>query len=265
MTESDGLDDWVIVSRDMLSYSVPPEPPAISFFAKVKLAITRKGPETTTPRVVEVAKTAVTTTPVLPPKSWFESSFLQYATLTGEDSGTGPTKFITGSGLAKFFDDIRVPLDTADAVVLCYSLHCTRPFTITAEEYAALQGVTTCNQVTNMIPPWRAKILASPAERKSFFLFCFGFFRDEATSVAVSWETAVSVWQSVVPLLFPKYPLAQLICFTSVTYKKPITKDVWRGVFELMTIHPTGDFKTFDESSAWPTFVDDLIADAKKC
>ena len=258
-------DEWGMVACDV----VAPEAP-LSKWEKVKQAIMKKRPS---PAAVASKPPPAPPSPLFRATSdgwitWSELSFLQYATLTGKDSGTGPAKVITGSGLAKFFEDIHVASDSLDAIVVCYSLHCSRPLTITEEEYQVLQGLTGCHEVTKMIPKWRRNILTTNVQMRSFFLFCFMLLREEVRrkcatgTVILSHETARS-WGSVIPFLFLQFPVAVLLSFTN-SYQKPITSDSWRGVFDLMTAHPSGDFTAFThEGSAWPPFVDEFVKEAQ--
>jgi hypothetical protein len=223
---------------------------------------TRPAPPTSRPeptvKVVEAVKT-VAPPPVV---GTLEHSFHQYSTLTAQDMGLENNKtspYITGSGLSKFFEDIKVPLDSNDALIVCFMMKAnTKPFTITEAEFMSLRSTLNLSSVQSIpskLSEWRGNL-----DKKAFFTFCFMFFRDTEVATVLPVDTAVSVWQTILPVLYKNFPVQSLVAFSSTIYKKPITKDVWRGIYELIEKHPGGDFSTFDDSMAWPIFVDEYVA-----
>jgi len=191
-----------------------------------------------------------------------DPNFLKYATLTGQDTGSGPTNYIGGSGFGKFFEDIKVNIESVEALILCYKLGCTKPFSIQEAEYRTLSslGCPTLESIPKKAVEWKKALCNNPTETKSFFLFCFSFFREAENAIVLQAETAVALWECLVPVFFPSFPLDSLRNYTTTVYKRAINKDTWRGMFDCMKAYPTGNFDAFDGvSGAWPTFVDQFV------
>lgn len=196
------------------------------------------------------------------------TSFQKYAGITSADiQGNPAVDYIAGSGLAALFEDLKIPTESVDAVIVCCMLQCSRPFTITKTEFIdglCALGVTQIDQILKKLPEWKTKIKGDPAAVKAFFTFNFAFFRETETAPVITNETASSVLETLLPAYFPRFPRDKLNKYLVNTFKKNITKDIWRGIFEMLVAHPDGNFSTFDETSAWPGFVDDFVSAIKE-
>jgi len=132
-------------------------------------------------------------------------------------------------------------------------------FTLTKESFCAGMASLGCSdldQLKSLVPGLRAEMARMPREQfRMYYYWCYDFIRDASVRVLPA-EAACAYWRIV---LTRRYKYLSLWCeYVETIYKKGITKDVWRQLYDFACVENLTE--GYDSSGAWPTLMDDFVA-----
>lgn len=193
----------------------------------------------------------------------FESEFER---LKGLDTSTEHGTDVLGpKGLQTLCQELGIAVNDFDMYVLAWRLGASQSYTITRAEWSHAgysHKIEHIAQLRTLLTSWRATVKQEEPAYQDMYNSTYDFIRGDEEKL-LPLEKAVKAWT----VLFPDHEgrfkrLGMWIQWVTTEYKRPITRDLWRQLYEFSK--KIRELETYDPNDKWPSALDDFVEWAKE-
>ncbi|KAG7395711.1 Scaffold-type E3 ligase [Phytophthora boehmeriae] len=167
---------------------------------------------------------------------------------------------INEEGILKFCEDIGVDPQDVVVLVIAWKMGAAYMCAFTRKEWAKGMEAMDCDSVAKLkakIPQLREAI-ASDAEFKKFYSFCFGFSKEPGQK-SLSIDIATAMWELLLSARYEKLTKSWLSFLAEKNPVKGVTRDTWDLLIDFF-VKVNESYDNYDENEAWPVLIDDYMA-----
>eukprot|EP01060_Flectonema_neradi_P011648 TRINITY_DN1868_c3_g1_i1.p1 TRINITY_DN1868_c3_g1~~TRINITY_DN1868_c3_g1_i1.p1 ORF type:complete len:285 (+),score=30.03 TRINITY_DN1868_c3_g1_i1:45-899(+) len=166
---------------------------------------------------------------------------------------------IQGEGLMTLCSELSISIDDVSLLLLACRIQAAEPFKIgRTEMIVALRslGIDSVKKLKSAITQWKNE-LSNDRSFKYFYWFAFDWTREENSRVMQN-EAAIESWKTLLSTRCGKFPLDLWCEFVSSQYKKAISKDAWKSLWDFMQTSAP-DLSNYSEDEGWPVLMDEFV------
>ena len=188
----------------------------------------------------------------------------EFDRLKGMDKLEEGVDAIGPKGLQALCADIGVTYNDFDMYVVVWKLGATQSYCITRSEW--LHGAYTHKlehpqHIRGKLSEWRSEVRNEEPRFTEMYYLLYDFIRGEQEKLLPQ-DKAIKAWQVLLPEPIPFAFLSLWVQWVTLEYKRDITRDVWRQVWEFA--RKIKNLESYDSNDKWPTALDDFVEWAKE-
>jgi DCN1-like protein 1/2 len=190
-------------------------------------------------------------------RSDIEQAFDKLRQLDKLDEGTDA---IGPKGIQQLCVEMGIPHGELDMYVMVWKLGATQSGCVTRSEWnhsTYIHKIEHLGMLKSSIPQWRNAVKDDESMFTEMYFHLYDFIRGDDEKLLAS-EKALKAWQVLLPEN-ERFPLlSQWALWVATEYKRSITRDVWRQLWEFGKRYK-GNLASYDPNEKWPTALDDFV------
>jgi len=164
-------------------------------------------------------------------------------------------------GMIQFFKDISVNPDGHETLVISWLLSCSEIGLIQRKEFVegfSSQGCSSIGEIKGVIKG-RVNSLGTETQFRQFYKWVFQHVKEDEKKKTIPTNLATQLWKIVLGSKQKELVLLEkwLIWCEKAEDFKVVNRDVWEQVYDFL--RETKDVKSYDDSGAWPSQVDEFM------
>ena len=184
---------------------------------------------------------------------------LEFDNLKAMDKLEEGVDAIGPKGLQKLCNELGIQYNELDMYVVVWKLGATQSYCITRSEW--LHGVYSWDiehmgKMKTVSADWRKKVKEDEAAFTEMYYSLYDFIRGEDEKLLPQ-EKAIKAWNVLLPEPSPFAFLTLWVQWVSLEYKRNISRDVWRQLWEFA--RRIKKLEDYDSNDKWPTALDDFV------
>lgn len=162
-------------------------------------------------------------------------------------------------GILKFCEDIGVDPQDLVVLVIAWKMGATYMCALTRKEWQKGMQEMDCDSAATLMTKIRLlrESIASEAEFKRFYSFCFGFSKEPGQK-SLSIDIAMAMWELLLSTRFKELTASWLAFLVEKKPVKGVTRDTWDLLFDFF-VKVRESYDNYDENEAWPVLIDDYM------